>query len=253
MLKKRLIGVITVLNGKAVQSFGYKSYLPLGSADIIAENLDRWGADEILLQCIDRSEGARGPDFDLLERIAKKGIGTPLIYGGGIRTIQDGVDAVSLGADRILIDTLMHEDLNTVKALSCRLGSQAIIAALPLSLEDGNLRWLNYHSMINHSISSDVIRLIENEVVSEVLVIDWKNEGMINGFNLDLIEFFPCARTRLIAFGGISEPTQLIKLLGSSRVDAVGIGNFLNYREHAISSFRKMTSESPIEKTLRTF
>ena len=41
MLKKRLIGAITVKNGIAVQSFGYKKYLPIGSPKVIVENLDR--------------------------------------------------------------------------------------------------------------------------------------------------------------------------------------------------------------------
>ena len=55
MLKKRLIGVITVLDGWAVQSFGYKKYLPLGKPKILAKNLDNWGADEILIQSINRT------------------------------------------------------------------------------------------------------------------------------------------------------------------------------------------------------
>ena len=55
MLKKRIIGSIAVLNGWAVQSISYNRYLPLGRPEVIAQNLDRWGADEILIQCIDRS------------------------------------------------------------------------------------------------------------------------------------------------------------------------------------------------------
>ena len=58
---KRLIGIITVLNGWAVQSFGYKKYLPIGRPHIIAENLDRWGADEIIILSIDRSRHSLGP------------------------------------------------------------------------------------------------------------------------------------------------------------------------------------------------
>ena len=50
MIRKRLIGVITVKGGWAVQSFGYARHLPLGRPEILAENLDRWGADEILVQ-----------------------------------------------------------------------------------------------------------------------------------------------------------------------------------------------------------
>ena len=53
MLKKRLIGVITVKDNKAVQSISYKNYLPIGSPKLVAENLDRWGADEIICLSID--------------------------------------------------------------------------------------------------------------------------------------------------------------------------------------------------------
>ena len=49
MLNKRLIGIVTVRQGWAVQSFCYNRYLPLGRPEFIVENLDRWGADEILI------------------------------------------------------------------------------------------------------------------------------------------------------------------------------------------------------------
>ena len=98
MLKKRLIGVVTVRQGWAVQSFGYQRYLPLGRPEVIIENLDRWGADEILVHCIDRSQNQSGPDFTLIKRIGDLGLSTPLIYGGGIRHLEDALQIVRLGA-----------------------------------------------------------------------------------------------------------------------------------------------------------
>ena len=73
MLKKRIIGVITVLNGLAVQSFGYKSYLPIGNPKYLAENLDHWGVDEILLLDIKRSEKKQGPNLQLLNEVSNLG------------------------------------------------------------------------------------------------------------------------------------------------------------------------------------
>ena len=89
MVKKRLIGLITVKDGFAVQSFSYKHYLPIGRPECLVENLDRWGADEILIQVIDRSEKKLGPDFELLKKIGKLRISTPIIYCGGIRNHVD--------------------------------------------------------------------------------------------------------------------------------------------------------------------
>ena len=82
MLRKRLIAVVTVLDGLAVQSFGYQRYLPLGKPECLVENLDRWGVDEIFVQVIDRSARNLGPDLGLLLRLGSLGLETPLIYGG---------------------------------------------------------------------------------------------------------------------------------------------------------------------------
>ena len=96
MLKKRLIGVITFLDGWAVQSFGYKKYLPLGKPEVIARNLDNWGADEILIQSIDRSINNYGPDFELLNSLRDLALSTPLSYGGGIYTLDHAVEVIPI-------------------------------------------------------------------------------------------------------------------------------------------------------------
>src|SRR6266700_5571715 len=131
MLKTRLVGIITVKDGWAVQSFRYERYLPRGRPEVLAENLDRWGADEILLQCIDRSTGGLGPDLELLDRVAAGGLSTPLIYSGGIRSVEDAVAAVRAGADRVCVDALLHDGIAVASRLGGPLGAQAIIAALP--------------------------------------------------------------------------------------------------------------------------
>jgi len=239
MLKKRLIGVVTVKNGIAVQSFSYSRYLPLGKPECLVENLDRWGADEILVQVIDRSRYNAGPDFNLIERLGELGLKTPLIYAGGIRSLSDGIEIVQLGADRIIVDSLLHADLATIKSLSERLGAQALIASLPLSWDESRLNWLEYKSKTSKSISDEVIDFIESSAISEVMISDWKNEGKSGGFELKLVENFPLRDVPIITFGGISDLAQMNSLLKYAGVSAVAIGNFLSYREHAIQYLKE--------------
>ena len=94
VLKKRIIGVVNVKDGIAVQSFGFNKYLPLGKPECFVENLDRWGADEILLNVMDLSSKGLGPNLALLEKVANLGIETPLIYSGGISSVKDGKDVI---------------------------------------------------------------------------------------------------------------------------------------------------------------
>jgi cyclase len=246
MLKKRLVGVVTVKNGWAVQSFGYRRYLPLGRPECLVENLDRWGADEIMVQVIDRSMTGVGPDFELLERLGELGLKTPLIYAGGIRSVSDGIKLVQSGADRIVVDSLLHDDLLAIKSLSERLGAQALIASLPLSWHGKSLAWFDYRSKTSTPISDEVLGLIQSGVISEVLILDWEHEGMPGGFQQKLFEEFPLKDASIIAFGGLSKPEQMRALLKSTGVAAVAIGNFLSYREHAIQEYKKALTSMPI-------
>ena len=239
MLKKRLVGVITVRDGWAVQSFGYRRYLPLGHAPCLAENLDRWGVDEILVLCIDRSRRALGPDFALLRALGSLGLSTPLSYGGGIRSAADAAGVIQAGAERVCVDTLLRTSPAVVSDISALAGAQAVIGVLPLSLEAGALQRLDYASGRSRPLAAADLALFADRTVSEALIIDWRNEGRPNGFDLRLVLRFPLAEAQLIAFGGVSEPAQVDALLGHERVAAVGVGNFLAYREHAVQKIRQ--------------
>lgn len=246
MLKKRLIGVITVKNGMAVQSFGYCRYLPLGSPECMAVNFDRWGADEILIQVIDRSTAGLGPDFELLERLGALGLRTPLIYSGGIRSVLDGIKLVQSGADRLIVDSLIHEDLPTITMLAEKLGAQAIIASLPLSWNGNHLEWFDYRFKTTGPISAGVLNLIQGGIVSEVMLSDWRHEGKQGGFEKKLVEEFPLKNVPIIAYGGLSESEKIRYLFQSSGVSAIAIGNFLSHREHAIQKYKEELRDMPI-------
>lgn len=237
MIRKRLIGVVTVKDGWAVQSIGYRRYLPLGRPEILVENLDRWGADEIFLQVIDRTRAGLGPDMEMLERIGKRGLSTPLIYAGGIRSAGDAVAAVAAAADRIVLDAMLRDAPGEVVKAGERLGNQALIASLPLSLEQGAVGWLDYRNGRETPLTEQVVGMLRDGVLSEALIIDWRHEGEVGGFDPKLLGVLPSG-VPVIAFGGLSSATQLADALRQPHVVAAGVGNFLSYREHAIQSFK---------------
>lgn len=242
MLKKRLIGVVTVRNGWAVQSFGYRRWLPLGRPEVMVENLDRWGVDEILLQCIDRSAKRLGPDFALLERIGRSGLSTPLIYAGGIASVDQANAVVHAAADRVVVDALMHDEPDQVRAIAAHLGAQAVIGALPLAHDGQRLQWRDHRSGSTRPFDAEALaalrRLFSQGVISEALVIDWQHEGQAGGFDMRLIDAIQLPGVPLIAFGGISELAQHRSLLARSAVVATAVGNFLAYREHAVQTLK---------------
>ena len=246
VIRKRLVGVVTVKDGWAVQSFGYARQLPLGRPEVMAANLDRWGADEILLQCIDRA--GSGPDLALLDKVSRQGLSTPLIYAGGVRSAADGIATIKAGADRICIDALLHDDPDAALAVCEPLGAQAVIAALPLSHGPEGLLWLDYRNGSSCPLDPHLLQLLRSGAISEALVIDWRHEGQAAAFDLRLLEHPQLQGIPLIAFGGLSGEPLLRRALELPQVVAAAQGNFLAYREHAIQALRQQLQGLPLRR-----
>ena len=246
MLKKRLIGVITVLDGMAVQSIGFKKYLPLGRPSILAKNLEKWGADEIFIQSIDRSRNHKGPDLELLKSIAKSSLSTPVIYGGGISSIEEGIKAIKTGCERISLDAFIHQNHTEIKDLSLKLGSQAIIASIPVVIKKEKLYWFDYRKEIFKDSFSKLKELVTNRSISEIFIIDKVNEGYQNSFQEKIINLFPMKNFPLILFGGITEKEQIKNFFNMENISSVAIGNSLNYKEHMIQNHKNQLIGSNI-------
>lgn len=246
MMRKRLLGAVVVRQGWAVQSFGYRRWLPLGNPECLVENLDRWGADGIVVLAIDR--GDQGPDLQLIEGLAALGLSTPLTYGGGLATEEHARAAVRAGAERLVLDTVLSHNPQAVGAMASAVGVQALVAALPLmNGASGEVQHLQHRTGSQGLLTTPIRELIFTEQVSEVLVIDAAGEGEGQGFNPALLQAVEAyTGLPLLAFGGLARAEQISPLLSRPQLAGVVVGNALNYREHAIGHLKAHLIDQPL-------
>lgn len=246
MLRKRLLGAVVVRNGWAVQSFGYRRWLPLGKPECIVENLDRWGADGIIVLSIDR--GDQGPDLELIRRLAALGLSTPLTYGGGLVTEQHARTAVSEGAERLVLDSVLCMKPQLVDRMASAVGVQALVASVPIVIgSDGEPQHFQHRTRTYVPLIKSIPDMILDERVSEVLVINVEGEGNGFGFNISLLEAIqPLTNLPLLAFGGLSRADHIRSLLSRSEIAGVAVGNSLNYREHMIGELKANLTDQPL-------
>ena len=243
MTKKRLSAVVNVLDGLVVQSFGFNSFLPIGDPNFVLLNLDRWHVDEIIIQSISRSRRGLGPDYDLLKSISSLNLSTPLIYAGGIRSPQDADTVISLGADRIVLGNLLFSDPTQLRSIVKHIGKQAVIASLPFSSINPFLP-IDYVSGKSISDLNPLLKLLNDDLISELLLIDYKNEGFVSSWKDLFTSTLPLFSVPLILFGGLIVPVDISKALSLDFVSSVGIGNILSYREHAYQSLKSDIASS---------
>ncbi|WP_430459818.1 HisA/HisF-related TIM barrel protein [Thalassolituus sp. LLYu03] len=238
MLKKRLIGVITVRNNMAVQSFSYQRYLPLGKPEYLVENLDRWGVDEILIQVTDRQN--HGPDLALIRRLSALKAATPICYGGGIRNEHDAAAVIHAGVERVSVDALLHDNPEQVRSIAQLIGAQAVILSLPISMSSGRPQWFDYRDKRLKSLGSDILSLMTDRMASEILLTDADNEGGKDSFTDQVLNFAQELPLPLIVFGGVTSPEQQRGLLEQENIAAVAVGNALSYAEHAVQKMKQL-------------
>ena len=235
-MKTRISGFVTIRDDWAVQSFGFNKYLPLGKAEIVIENLSRWGTDEIYVNCIDRSKILDGPNLEVLKKIYYRKINTPIIYSGGIRNLSDAKKVINEGADRIAINySAFENEENYFESIANFLGSQALILGCSFIKKNQNFFWYNYISKKLKKIK-ETEKFFKKNFFSELLLIDAKNEGY-NSFDYSVLDSLD-KRIPKILFGGV-RPEKAIKKIRKFNIQSLSFGNRLNYKELKIKNIRK--------------
>ena len=157
--------------------------------------------DELLL--IDVSGNL---DTDLLSRLTAL-LFCPVCYGGGIRSIANVQAVLRFGADRVIISSRRPE---LIREAARELGSQAITA----SVDDGSV---------------DTAKLVVDHGVGEILLSSPARDGLLCGYDLDLIrEVSAAVAVPVVARGGCSGyPDMLVAVeAGASAVSAGALFQF---------------------------
>lgn len=235
MASKRILGVLTVKNGRLVKSYGYAAWRPAGDLITALRNLDRWAADEIVVLDVSRRAA---PDPAVLRQIGAARVSTPLAYGGGIRRAEDLARLMDLGCDRFVVESLLFDDPAALHRLAEVAGEQALIGSVPL--QPAGTGWSVWRpgpaALVGH-VEALVARLASLPV-SEYLVTAVASEGRAGIFPAALPAALAGLPSRsVIWFGGL-DAASAVACLRAPVTAAVAFGNPLHETELALPRFR---------------
>ncbi len=246
MDNKRIVGKILIDKNLAIQSKGFSTYLPLGRPEILAEFLDQWQVDEILL--LDRTASIRDEviDADIISTVVEV-CRSPLTVGGGIRSVKQAEVLVNKGADRIAINTAFHDDSNLVTQLSAMLGRQAVVASLDFIMQNQQAQVYDHKSKTSGQYQlMDACKLAEDKGAGELFIHSVDRDGLGSGYELDVYRnIVDSIGIPIIASGGYGQPSHVQDVI-STGVNAIAIGNRLNYVEHSVALIKSYLNSAYI-------
>lgn len=242
---KRLLGTIGVTGGTAVQTLGFGNFRPLGSVEGVAETLEGWAVDEILLLSFHADEPRSGPDLSSIRRALDGAPGTPLAYGGGVRTVDDARRALSEGADRIVISRVIHEDPLSARSIVEYFGRESVIGVIHVGTGPPGRGSQSGRQQTPRRIGSTPVQQVDlrlgrtGNVPWEWVVVSPERLGITYGFDEDLLDLCNIDEPRLIPWAGFAVPQQIDVLLSRMDVAAVAFDHRLLFREISLGSFRR--------------
>jgi len=243
MLKVRIIPLLLLKGGSLVKSVGFTNHRIVGDAVSAVKVFSKRFADEMVILDLDAAErGSVNSQF--LSRISEF-CNMPLAFGGGVDTLEKADKLFLSGADKIVVNSVFFTDIEVVKAIINKYGSQSIILSIDVALE--NDTYVVYYDNAKTRLASvdliEIIALAEMVKVGEILINDILRDGGMNGFDLKLLEKVRAAVTApLIIAGGCGSKDDFRHAFDMG-VDAVCAGSVFHWIGESIIGIKNHLDE----------
>lgn len=243
MLKNRLIPVLFLKNGFLVRSEEFSYHQNLGNPVAQVERYNAWNVDELIYIDISETDSYdRGREdsaihnpgsiYDIITMVAQKCF-MPLTFGGRIRNLEDIRKRLSLGADKVTINSQAITDPAFITEAAKEFGSQAIIVSIDVVYTDGG-HWVYTDRGKTKTLKRpwDWAKEAQDRGAGEIFLNSIDRDGMANGYDIPLIQKVVDATSiPVIACGGVGNNTHFIAGLLEGKASAIAAGNIFNFKE----------------------
>tara|TARA_B100000963_G_scaffold354753_1_gene371776 strand:- start:948 stop:1697 length:750 start_codon:yes stop_codon:yes gene_type:complete len=186
MLKKRIIPIVQLMENSVVKTVCFENPRQVGDPTATVKVFSARAVDELVLIDIGASKNFKTPDFDFIS-IAAKNCFMPLTIGGGISSFEHAEKIFDVGADKLLIGSMLHVAPDRVEKVASNYGSQAIVASLDCKLINGEYVTFSFSGCNKSFTLSEMISRAHDVGVGEICVTSIEHEGVMNGYSIPLL------------------------------------------------------------------
>lgn len=244
MLRIRLIPVILLRNGRLVKPrrFGLGVERDVGFPSATAKVYNSQDADELIFLDISASNEGRKFLLETLNKVAQNCF-VPLTAGGGIKTIEDVQELLKNGADKVSVNTYAVENPKLITGIANKFGSQCVVVSVDVKkTSDGIYKVFTHGGKhdTNHEVT-DWAKESYKRGAGEILLTSIDKEGMMNGYDLELIRMVSkIVPIPVIANGGAGTRQDFVDgvlIGGASAVAASSVFHFSDSNLSQVKSF----------------
>jgi cyclase len=129
MLRPRITPCLLVKNGGLVKTVNFSNPKYLGDPINAVKIFNEKEVDEIIVMDIDASVQQKQPDYALIKNLAAE-CRMPLCYGGGVKTVEQVKEIISLGVEKVAISSAAIGNPELIAKAAEVVGSQSIVVVM---------------------------------------------------------------------------------------------------------------------------
>jgi cyclase len=248
MLRKRIIFSLIYHDGFFMQSRNFRLQ-KVGNLHWLEKNYHfqkiAFSLDELIV--INASRGKKNIcRFAEMISSLVNDVFIPITAGGGIQSLEDAELLFNSGADKILVNSILHNDTELVKNLVLKYGSQSIVGSLDYKkINDVNEVFIQDGSTRINFTLEEYIAHLESLDIGEIYFNSMDKDGSGFGYDFEEIQRLSNFISKpLIIAGGAGNESHLIEGLKMNGVTAVATANLFNFIGNGLPNARKKILDS---------
>ena len=208
--------------------------------------------DELILLDILASQLKKEPDFELIKEVSEECF-MPLTYGGGIRSVEHMRKILSIGVEKIAINTSAVTNPKLINEAANVFGSQCIIVSIDIKKNLFGDYVVATNNGSNKTNLDPVKFAIDAEKLGagELLITSIDNDGTWQGYDIDLTKSITDnVNIPVIANGGAGKINDIDLVLNYGNASAAGVGSYVVFQKQGYGVLINFPKEDDISKII---
>ena len=189
MIKNRIIPVLLLQDNGLIKTQKFKDPKYVGDPINAIKIFNQKEVDEMVFLDVSASKSNTSPKYKLINDIASECF-MPLAYGGGIKDLKSAEKIINIGIEKIIINNEVFKNPGLINELSKHLGNQSVVVSIDIKKTAfGNYKIFSYCTKKYHSINlNNYLSEVQNRGAGEIFINFVNNDGMMKGYDLDLLD-----------------------------------------------------------------
>jgi cyclase len=217
VLKKRIIPVLLLRDGRMVKGVQFADYRDTGNPATAVRIYSAQDADELVFLDIQASLQSRKALVEILRQAAVE-CHMPLAAGGGVQNVEEVRELLLAGADKIVVTTAAVTKPGLISEIAERFGAQCVVAGIDYRRDgDAPKVWIRCGHEATALEPVAHARSLVDAGAGEILLNSIDRDGTMSGYDIDMAERVAAAvPVPVIMSGGAGNFAHLAELLRTS-------------------------------------